>query len=93
MSNRKKILIGLALTILLIMFFLPTFIKYYAVNNSKELISRNIDIGRLKYNYLTSTVKVYDVKIFESNDKDDFITLETLILKLEPLHLFKDKLK
>ena len=70
MSKRKKILISLLLIILLVLFFLPTIIKNYAINNSVELIGRKIDIGKLKYNYFSSTIKVYDFKMFEINDKD-----------------------
>jgi len=93
MSKGKKILIGVFLVIILFLFFLPNIIKNYAVNNSKELIGRKIDIGKLKYNYFSSTVKVYDFKMFESNDKDEFTTLDTLIVNLEPLQLFKAKIE
>ena len=93
MSKGKKILIGVFLVIILFLFFLPNIIKNYAVNNSKELIGRKIDIGKLKYNYFSSTVKVYDFKMFESNDKDEFTTLDTLIVNLEPLQLFKAEIE
>ena len=93
MSKGKKILIGLFLVIILFLFFLPNIIKNYAINNSKELIGRKIGIGKLKYNYFSSTVKVIDFKMFESNDKDEFTTLDTLIVNLEPLQLFKAKIE
>jgi len=93
MSNKKKIVTGVALAILLVLFFLPTMIKNYVVHHSKELIGRKIAIGELKYNYFSSTIKVYDFKMFEPNDKDDFSSLDTLIVNLEPLKLFKDKIE
>ncbi|WP_033959720.1 DUF748 domain-containing protein [Psychroserpens jangbogonensis] len=93
MGKIKKTLIGLVLIIILVLIFLPTITKNYAINNSKELIGRKIDIGKLKYNYFSSTVKVYDFKMYESNDKDEFTTLDTLIINLEPLQLFKDKIE
>ena len=88
MSKGKKILIGVLVIILLVLFFLPGIIKNYAVNNSKELIGRKIDISALHYNYLSSTAKVYDFKMLEENEQDDFIKFDTLILNLEPYKLF-----
>jgi len=79
--------------IVIILLLLPGIIKRYAVNNSKELIGRQINIDKLTYNYFSSTVRVYDFKMFEQNDKDHFVTLDTLILNLEPLKLIKDKVE
>ncbi len=92
-KKTRNILLIIIGAILLILAFLPTIIKSYAINNSKELIGRKIDIGKLTYNYFSSTVKVYDFKMFESNDKDLFTTLDTLILNLEPLKLIVDKVE
>jgi hypothetical protein len=79
--------------IILFLAFLPGLIKDYAINNSKELIGRKIDIGKLKYNYFSSTVKVYDFKMFEQNEQDYFTTFDTLILNLEPIKLLIDKIE
>jgi hypothetical protein len=93
MSKNKKILLAILLIILIALFFLPTLIKNYTIKNSKELVGRKIDIGTLKYNYFSSTVKVYDFKMFEQNDTDHFTTFDTLIINLEPLQLLKDKIE
>ena len=93
MSKNKKILLAIFLFILIALFFLPTLIKNYTIKNSKELVGRKIDIGNLKYNYFSSTVQVYDFKMFEQNDTDHFTTFDTLILNLEPLQLLKDKIE
>lgn len=87
MSRKRKILLGIALFILLVLIFLPTAIKYYAINNSKDLIGRQIAIGKLKYNYFTSTVKVYNFRMFEQNEKDIFASFDTLIINFEPYKL------
>ena len=79
--------------VILILAFLPSLIKDYAINNSKELIGRNIDIGNLKYNYFSSTVRVYDFKLFEQNEEDHFTTFDTLILNLEPIKLVIGKIE
>lgn len=82
-----------AVVVVVILLLLPTIIKNYAINNSKELVGRQIDIGKLKYNYFTSTVKVHDFKMFEQNDQDQFTTFDTLIVNLAPLQLISDKIE
>lgn len=91
MSNKKKIGIGILALVVIILFFLPTLVKNYSVNNSKELVGRQIDIGTLKYNYFTSTVKVFDFKMFEKNEQDEFTTFDTLIINLEPLKFLSNE--
>mgnify|MGYP000850222927 FL=1 len=90
-KTRTILLIVLGV-IILILAFLPTFIKSYAINNSKELLGRQIDIGKIKYNYFSSTAKVYDFKMFEQNGTDTFTTFDTLIVNIEPYRfLFNEK--
>ncbi len=88
MASKRKILkytgIGLLVLVVLILIFLPTFVKNYAINNSKELLGRQIDIGKLKFNYFTSTATVYGFKMFEANDTDVFTSFDTLIVNTVP---------
>ncbi len=88
MASKRKILrytgIGLLVLVVLILILLPTLIKNYAINNSKELLGRQIDIGKLKFNYFTSTATVYDFKMFEANDTDVFTSFDTLIVNTVP---------
>ncbi|MCK5775935.1 MAG: DUF748 domain-containing protein, partial [Bacteroidales bacterium] len=79
--------------IILVLFLLPGIIKRYAITNSKELIGRQIDIDKVKYNYFTSTIKVYDFRMFENDESDNFVTFDTLIVNIEPLRLFEDKIE
>ncbi len=91
-KKTRNILLIILGAILLILAFLPTFIKSYAINNSKELLGRQIDIGKIKYNYFSSTAKVYDFKMFEQNGTDEFTTFDTLIVNIEPYRfLFNEK--
>jgi hypothetical protein len=90
MSKKNKILTGFALSILLVLFFLPTLVKNYIVSHGKELTGRKIAIGQFKYNYFSSTAKIYDFKMYESNDVDAFSTLDTLIVNLEPLQFLNN---
>jgi len=87
-----KSLLVFAGILIVLLIFLPTIIKNYAIKNSKELVGRQIDIGKLKVNYFSSTMKVYDFKMFEKNDQDEFTTFDTLIVNIEPYRLlFNEK--
>ena len=88
MASKRKILkytgIALLVIIILLLILLPVFVKNYAINNSKELVGRQIDIDKLRFNYFTGTVKVYDFKMFEANDQDVFVAFDTLIVNTVP---------
>lgn len=88
MASKRKILkytgIGLLVLIVLTLIFLPVLVKNYAIKNSKELLGRQIDIGKLKFNYFTSTATVYDFKMYEANDQDIFTSFDTLIVNTVP---------
>ncbi len=94
-KTRKKLKIIILCSVALIIIAMavaPVIIKNYIINNSKELAGRQIDIGKLKYNYFTSTAKVYDFKMFEQNGTDEFTTFDTLIVNIEPYRfLFNEK--
>ncbi|WP_224491119.1 DUF748 domain-containing protein [Robertkochia flava] len=70
--------------ILVFLILLPGIVRRYVVNNSKELLGRQVAIEKLRINYLTSTLKVFDFKMYEANDKEVFISFDTLIVNSEP---------
>lgn len=88
MASRKKIVLvslgGFLFVILLAMLLLPSIIKNYAVNNSKELLGRQIAIEDLSINYLTSTLSVNGFKMFEANGTDVFTSFDTLVVNTVP---------
>ena len=79
--------------IILILGFLPGLVKDYAIVNGEEIFGRKIDIGKLKYNYFSSTVKIYDFKMFRQNEQHHSTAFDTLILNLEPIKLLIDKIE
>jgi hypothetical protein len=89
-KTRNILLITLGV-IVLILALLPTIIKNYAVNNSAELVGRKIEIGKLKYNYFSSTLEVHDFKMLEQNERDNFTTFDTLIINLAPYRLISNE--
>lgn len=88
MAHKKKtvkyIAIGLLALILLLLILLPTLAKHYAIDNSKGLLGRQIDMDKLRINYFTGTIKVYDFKMYEANDQDLFVAFDTLIVNTVP---------
>jgi hypothetical protein len=87
-------IVGLVLLIMviLILALLPFGTKNYAIKNSKTLVGRKIDIGKLKLNYFTGTVKLIDFKMFEADDVTEFISLDSLIINTEPYHYISNEI-
>lgn len=88
-TSRKQILkytgIGLLVVIILVLILLPGQVRKYAVENSRELVGRKMEMQKLKVNYFTGTVKVFDFKMYEANESDVFVAFDTLILNTKPL--------
>ena len=88
MSRTRKtvriVVITLLGLLLLFLILLPSLIKNYAIKNSKELVGRRVDMEKLRINYFTSTLSIYDFKMYEANDKDTFFSFDTLIVNAEP---------
>lgn len=84
----KKILryglLCLMAIIVLILVLLPGIAKDYIMTNSKELLGRQVFMDKLSINYFNGKLSVYDFKMFESNEKDTFISFDTLVLNTVP---------
>ena len=91
MSSRRKvfgkIFIILLAIILLILIFLPMLAKNYVIDNSKELLGRQVDMDKLRINYFTSTLRVFDFKMYEADEKEVFVSFDTLVVNTEPYKL------
>jgi hypothetical protein len=70
---------------------LPGITKRYAIKHSKELVGRQIEMDKLKLNYFTGMIKIIDFKMFEENEKEVFISFDTLIVNLEPYQFFSSE--
>ena len=80
----KYILITFLGVIILFLIFLPVLLKNYVIKNSKELMGRQVAIEKLRINYFTSTLKIYDFKMYEADEKETFFSFDTLIVNAEP---------
>ena len=76
------------LLIILLLVLLPGITKRYAIKHSKELVGRQIEMDKLKFNYFTGVIKIIDFKMFEENEKEVFVSFDTLIVNLEPYRFF-----
>jgi hypothetical protein len=85
-------LIVLTTIFILLLILLPGIAKNYTVKHSKELIGRQIALDKLKLNYFTGTVSITDFKMFESDDKEVFVSFDTLIIDAEPYRYIRKDL-
>jgi len=83
-----RILIALTILIIILLILLPGIIKRYSINNSKELIGRQIDMDKLKLNYFTGMIKITDFTMYETDEMEEFVSFDTLIINLEPFQFF-----
>ncbi|WP_019668297.1 DUF748 domain-containing protein [Eudoraea adriatica] len=92
--GKKKILlwigIGLGSLIVLVLLLAPPLGKRYVIKHSKELLGRKIDLEKLRLNYFTGTLKLYNFQMYEANDKDVFASFDTLVVDMEPYGYFSD---
>jgi len=94
MKKRKIIatsLIILATIVIIAMVLLPGFVRKYTVNNSKELLGRQIQINKLKLNYFTGNIEINDFIMYEKDETTPFVSFDTLILNLEPYGYFNSE--
>ncbi|MGD9328202.1 MAG: DUF748 domain-containing protein [Cyclobacteriaceae bacterium] len=82
---------SILIIIIIVLLALPGFVKRYAIKHSKDLIGRQIHVEKLKLNYFTGKIKVIDFEMYEANEKDVFISFDTLIVNLKPYQFFIDE--
>lgn len=85
-----RFLVALLALIILMMIIAPGIVKRYAIKNSPELIGRQINMDRLRLNYLTGMIKITDFVMYEQDNSTSFIAFDTLIVNLEPYQFFID---
>jgi hypothetical protein len=90
-KKRYYVLGSLVLITFLFLFFLSTIIKNYVVNNSKELIGRNITLNDLHINYLKVQVKAKDFTLYELNEKDTFVYFNELLINYDPWKMLSNE--
>jgi hypothetical protein len=92
LKKRHKILLGILLSVVIILFTVPRIACWYIVKHSPELIGRKLDIKKVRINYFTGTLRVYGVKLYEPDAKTVFISLNLFKINLDYLPLFKNEI-
>jgi hypothetical protein len=83
---------GIFSLIILILILLPGISRNYIVKHSKEFIGRQVSIDKIRINYFTSTLKINGFKLFEPDEKEVFVSFDTLSVNLQPLNLIRNEL-
>ena len=78
--------------VLIALIIAPGIVKNYAVNNSPELLGRQIALEKIRVNYFTGTARFYDFKMFEADNSTVFISFDTLIINLVPYKFITNEL-
>ena len=81
-------LLVLFFLIVLALILLPGIAKRHFISHSKELIGRQIQLNELKLNYFTGMIRITDFVMYEADEKEEFVTFDTLIVKLKPFQFF-----
>lgn len=87
----KRLLIisfSFILFIAIFMVISPSIIRNQLEKHGKEWVGRRLTLSDLSINYFTSTVKLSGATMYEANDKDKFVSLDSLILDIDPLEYF-----
>jgi hypothetical protein len=86
------VFIGVILFFTIILFAVPRIGRYYIVKHSNELIGRNIDIDRIRLNYFSGTLRIYDLILYEKDSKTPFLKFNKLKVNVDYLPLFRNEI-
>lgn len=90
-KKRHLIIPGIILFIAIILFAAPRIAKTYIVSHSPELIGRKVAIGKIRINYFTGTLRITDLKLFETDGATAFVSFRQLKVNLDYLPLFRNE--
>jgi len=90
-KKRHLIIPGIILFIAIILFAAPRIAKTYFVKHSQELIGRKVAIGKIRINYFTGTLRITDLKLFETDGATAFASFRQLKVNLDYLPLFRNE--
>jgi len=84
------LIIAVSVIVVGVLIYLPTFIENYLEDNDLQLIGREILVENIDLNYFTGWIEIYDLSMYEQDGSTIFLSLESITLDLEVLHLFKN---
>jgi hypothetical protein len=92
LKKRHKIFLGIILFFAIVLFAAPRFGRWYIVRHSHELAGRKLEIEKIRINYFTGTLRIYGVKLYESDSQTIFVSFNRLRVNLDYLPLFKNEI-
>jgi len=92
LKKRYKIILGIFLFVAVLLFSAPRIGRWYFVKHSHELFGRKLEIGKIRVNYFTGTLSVHEVKLYESDSKTIFMSLNLFRVNLDYLPLFSNEI-
>jgi hypothetical protein len=92
LKKRSKILIGILLLIVILLFAAPRVARWYVVKNSQQLIGRKLEISKIRVNYFTGTLSIHEIKLYESDAKTVFLSFNLLKVNLDYIPLFRNEI-
>lgn len=90
-KKRHLIIPGIILFIAIILFAAPRIAKTYFIKHAPELIGRNVDIGKIRINYFTGTLRITDMKLYEADGSTPFVSFRQLKVNLDYLPLLSNE--
>lgn len=88
------IILGVILVLLIIVNFIAGPIaKSYVNNHCKELCGRTVTVEKITTNLFVGKVKIMGLKMLELDDKEEFCSFDTLVVKINPFKLISNEVK
>ncbi|MCH4553784.1 DUF748 domain-containing protein [Aestuariibaculum lutulentum] len=93
-SIKRLLIISFSLLLLIVVLLAvsPSIIRSQLEKNGKEWVGRKLTLNDLSINYFTSTVKLSGATMYEANDQDKFVSIDSLILDVDPLEYFSSSI-
>ncbi len=81
------VILSIFALVFLISLIAPPIAHRYIEKHSKDICGRIVTMDKLKVNLFTGKAKIIDFKSLEANDKDTFLTFDTLSVKINLFRL------
>ncbi|MBD0822733.1 DUF748 domain-containing protein [Aestuariibaculum marinum] len=83
---------SILMVVILFLAISPSIVRNQLEKHGREWVGRKLKINDLSVNYFTSTITLTGATMFEANDKDKFVSLDSLILDVDPLEYFSSSI-
>jgi hypothetical protein len=92
LKKRHKAILGIILFIVIVLFTVPRLARWYCIKHSYDLVGRNLAIGKIRFNYLTGTLRIQDLKLYEADSNTVFLSFKRLKININYLPLLKNEI-